>query len=399
MRELGNKIKKDFSVFQNNNLVYLDNGATAQTPDSVVLAMNDFYKNKANIHRGVYKLSDEATIKYENGRKIIAEFLGAGESEVFFTSGTTAGLNILANILTKNLKKGDNVVLTRLEHHANLIPWQQKAKEKGFELRFMELDENFEIDLNSAQKLIDKNTKAVSFAYISNVLGTIAPAKELIGLAKKVGAFSIVDGAQSVAYEKTDVKDLECDFFVFSGHKLYGPTGVGVVYGKKDLLEKLEPIFFGGSMIEKVDYDDATWNESPWKFEAGTPPIAEVIGLAEAVNYLQNSGLEKIFKYERDLREYALSRLREIDGLKIFGSKKKSAPIISFVMDGIHPHDIASILDAKNIAVRTGHHCAMPLMKYLGVAGTVRISFGLYNDKKEIDKLVVALKKVKKIFS
>jgi cysteine desulfurase/selenocysteine lyase len=396
--KIGKDIKKDFKIFSSNSLVYLDNGATAQIPNTVVQEIDKFYNEKANVHRGVYKLSDEATVKYENARKVIANFLGALSQEIVLTNGTTMGLNMLAQMLCRDLKIGDNIVLTRLEHHANLIPWQQQAKEKGFEIRFVELDKNLQIDLVSAKNLIDENTKIVSFAHISNALGVVLPAKELINLAKEVGAISIVDGAQSVPTIKTDVKDLDCDFLVFSGHKLYGPTGIGVLYGKKELLEKMEPVFFGGDMILKVDYENSTWNEIPQKFEAGTPPIAGAIGLAKAIKYVQNLGMQTVLEHEQNLCSYALQRLKEIKGLRVLAEGTDRISIISFVLEGVHPHDIATILDSQNVAVRAGHHCAMPLMKHIGLTGTTRISFGIYNDKEDIDKLVDALKKVKQIF-
>jgi len=396
--KLGKAIKKDFKIFDSSNLVYLDNGATAQIPNIVVEEMNNYYSVKSNIHRGAYKLSENASKKYEDARKVIADFLSAESQEILLTSGTTMGINMLSQMLCKDLKAGDNIVLTRLEHHANLIPWQQKSKEKGFEIRFIELNKNLELDLESAKKLINEKTKIVSFAHVSNALGVIAPAKKLIEIAKKVGAITILDGAQSIVSIEINVKDLDCDFFVFSGHKLYGPTGVGVIFGKIKLLEKLEPVNFGGDMISKVSYTDATWNEVPFKFEAGTPPIAQIIGLAKSIKYLQNVGMRSVFEHEQNVCSYAVKRLKEIDGLSILAEGAERISIISFVIEGVHPHDIASILDSQNIAVRAGHHCTMPLMKHLGINGTTRISFGIYNDEEDVDRLIEGLKKIKELF-
>ncbi|PJA89925.1 MAG: cysteine desulfurase [Candidatus Magasanikbacteria bacterium CG_4_9_14_3_um_filter_32_9] len=396
--KLGKDIKKDFKIFDSNNLVYLDNGATAQIPNIVVEEMNNYYSVKSNIHRGAYKLSGNASKKYEDARKVIADFLSAESQEIVLTGGTTSGINMLSQMLCKDLKAGDNIVLTRLEHHANLIPWQQKSKEKGFEIRFIELNKNLELDLESAKKLIDEKTKIVSFVHVSNALGVISPAKKLIKIAKKVGAITILDGAQSIVSIEVNVKDLDCDFFIFSGHKLYGPTGVGVIFGKIKLLEKLEPVNFGGDMISKVSYIDAIWNEVPFKFEAGTPPIAQVVGLAKSIKYMQDIGMKAVFEHEQNLCSYTIKSLKEIEGLSIIAEEAKRVSIISFVIEGVHPHDIASILDSQNIAVRAGHHCTMPLMKHLGINGTTRISFGIYNDVEDVDRLVEGLKKVKELF-
>lgn len=413
------KVKLHFPIFQTNpTLVYLDNAATTQTPQIVLDAMNDYYtKYRANIHRGLYDLSIQATEKYEQARKNIARFINAEPEEIIFTSGTTHGLNILAYIL--NFSKGDNIVLTRLEHHANLIPWQTVAKCTGAELRFIELTADYELDLQSAKKLIDKNTKLVSFTALSHSLGTHTPVTKIIELAKKYNTTTIVDAAQLVAHEPIDVKKLDCDFLVFSGHKMYGPTGIGILYGKKEKLQNLEPFIFGGGMIKEVNYETSSWAEVPNKFEGGTPNIAGVIGLGSAVKFIQEIGWEPIQKHEQELTEYVFSKLptfAKIIGLTSHSNKlganglvspswqegvrrgEISSGIISFIINGIHPHDIAEILNRCNIAVRAGHHCTMPLMKYLGLSGTVRISIGVYNTKEDIDKLIEGLKEVKKIF-
>jgi cysteine desulfurase/selenocysteine lyase len=391
-------IKTHFLIFKNHpNLVYLDNASTTQTPQIVLDAMSEHYTtNRANIHRGIYNLSTEATKKYEEARNKIAEFINAEPDEIIFTSGTTHGLNLLA--YTLNFSKGDNIVLTRLEHHANIIPWQTVAKCTGAELRFIELTPEHEIDLQSAKKLIDKNTKLVSFTALSNTLGTKVNVETIVQHAKKVNAITIVDAAQIISHEPIDVKKLGCDFLVFSGHKMYGPTGIGVLYGKKELLEKLDPFFYGGDMVNEVSYETATWADAPQKFEGGTPNIAGAIGLGAAVDFIQEIGWETIQKNERELTEYMFSKLPKF--VNIIGSNLKSekSGIISFTIDGVHPHDIAEILNRHNVAIRAGHHCTMPLMKHLGITGTARVSLAMYNTKEDINKLITGLEEVRNIF-
>lgn len=393
--------KSQFPIFQNHpNLVYLDSAASTQTPQIVLDAMNEYYTNyRSNIHRGLYDLSSTATEKYEAARRKVAKFIGAEKNEIIFTSGTTHGLNFLASSIGKNLKKGDNIVLTQLEHHANLVPWQMVAKEKGVELRFIAV-ENFEVSSESAKKLIDKNTKIVSFALVSNALGTIAPAKEIIELAKNVGATTIIDAAQAVAHMSTDVKELDCDFLVFSGHKMYGPTGIGVVYGKKEKLATLEPYFYGGDMIREVTYQNSSWADIPERFEGGTPNIAGAIGLGAAVDFIESIGWKKIVEHEKNLTEKFLLELQKIEGIKIIGVEnlEKRVGVISFTLEGVHPHDVAEILNRDHIAVRVGHHCCMPLMKLLGLSGTVRVSVGVYTTEQDIEKFIEGMKKVKNIF-
>ncbi len=391
------KIKAQFPIFQNHpTLVYLDNASTTQTPQIVIDLINDYYTHyRSNIHRGVYTLSEQATTAYEVSRSQVAQFINASPKEIIFTSGTTAALNQLASTLP--LSKGDNIVLTRFEHHANLIPWQVAAKHAGAEIRFIELTKNYEIDLENAQKIIDKNTKIVSFSLVSNVLGTHAPAAEIIALAKKYNAITIIDAAQGVAHEPIDVQKLDCDFLIFSSHKMYGPTGVGILYGKPERLHKLPPFLFGGDMIEAVSYTEASYAEPPNKFEAGTPNIAGVIGLGAAVDFIQNIGWRNITAHEQSLSEYALNALQN-SGAQIIGSPAQPCSVISFTLPNIHPHDIAEILNRYHICIRAGHHCAMPLMKYLGLPGTARISLGIYNTKEDIDELVKGLTEVKKIF-
>ncbi|MBP9695458.1 MAG: cysteine desulfurase [Candidatus Magasanikbacteria bacterium] len=405
-------IKKTFPIFQNHpqlrqgyagqaDFVYLDSASTTQTPQVVLDAMNSYYTNyRANIHRGVYKLSAEATEMYEGARKVLAKFINAQFEEIIFTSGSTEGLNMLAQTLGSTLKKGDNVVLTRMEHHANLIPWQEASKRYGFEIRWIEL-ENYELRIRNQElaKAIDEHTKIVSIVHVSNTLGTINPIEEIIAQAKKVGAITIIDAAQSVAHMPIDVKKLDCDFLVFSGHKMYGPTGIGVVYGKRERLEVLQPYMFGGDMIKEVTFEKATWHDIPWKFEAGTPNIAGAIGLAAAVQFIDSIGFEKIQEHEQELCTYALEELQKIPGLGIIGPQKNRVGVISFTLNSIHSHDIATILDQNNIAVRAGHHCTMPLMQHLGLTGTTRVSFGVYNNMEDVDQLINGIKEVQKIFS
>lgn len=396
------RVKGDFPIFQNHpQLVYLDNASTTQTPQVVMDAMNAYYsRHRANIHRGVYQLSSEATELYESARKVVANFIGADFEEIVFTSGTTHGLNLLAQTLCRDLKVGDNVVITRMEHHANLIPWQEMARWRGFEIRFVEL-ENYELRIHNQElsKIIDENTKVVSVTHISNTLGTVNPVKEIVAKAKRVGAVTIVDAAQSVAHMPIDVRDIDCDFLVFSGHKLYGPTGIGILYGKRERLEALPPFLFGGDMIREVTFEKATWNDVPWKFESGTPNIAGAIGLAAAIQYVKKIGLKDIGSHEAELTAYALEQLGKISGLQIIGPSTNRIGVISFTIDGIHPHDVASILDNKHhVALRAGHHCTMPLMQYLGIHGTTRISLGFYNTKKDVDTLTCGLTKVRDVF-
>lgn len=392
--------KKDFPIFTTHpDLVYLDSAASSQTPHAVIDAMDAYYKTyRANIHRGVYELSGQATEMYEAARQTVADFIGASFEEIIFTSGATQGLNLLAYTLGKNLKVGDNVVITRMEHHANLIPWQQMSQRYGFELRFIEMNQDFTLDLVSAETLIGARTKVVAFTHVSNTLGTIIPTEKLIGLAKKVGAISIVDAAQSIPHFPINVATLDCDALVFSGHKLYGPTGIGVLYGKKALLEQMDPWIFGGDMIKEVTYTSATWNDIPWKFEAGTPNIAGAIGLATAIQYVERIGYDVIEKHEQELIVYTLTELQKIAGLKIIGPDHDRVGVVSFTMEGIHPHDIASILDKYHVAVRAGHHCTMPLIQLLGIHGTTRASFGIYNSKDDVEKLIHGVQEVQKVF-
>ncbi|MFA6105251.1 MAG: SufS family cysteine desulfurase [Patescibacteria group bacterium] len=394
-------IKKQFPIFKNQpNLIYLDNAATTQICAPSLNALTDYYlKYRANVHRGVYNIAEKATTAFENARISAAKFLNSEQNEIIFTSGSTAGLNFLASSLTPRLSHRENVVITKLEHHSNLVPWQQAAKHYGFELRFIDVTSDFRIDLESAKKLIDQNTKIVSFAMVSNVLGSIAPAREIISLAKNVKALTIVDAAQAAAHLPIDVKKLNCDFLVLSGHKVYGPNGIGILYGKKELLsESVEPISFGGEMVSEVTVAGATWATVPHRFEAGTPNIAGAIGLGAALEFIGKIGWKKIANHEKNLTKYALQKLSPL--VKIFGPSlpTERAGVIAFTIPGIHPHDIADIINTKKIAARAGLHCAEPLHREFRLPGSVRISLGIYNNEKDIDALVSALKTAKKIF-
>jgi cysteine desulfurase / selenocysteine lyase len=392
--------RSDFKIFKSKpTLNYLDSAASSLTPEVVSDVMSQYYgEYRSNVHRGLYPLAVKATEQYEGARAMIAKHINATPEETIFTSGTTHGLNLLASGLGQNLRKGDNAVLTRLEHHANLIPWQQAATRHGFKLRFIDLSTDGMIDLNSARKLIDRKTKAVSFAWISNALGTVAPVKNLVNLARDVGAISIIDAAQVAGHQPIDVKKIDCDFLAFSGHKMYGPTGIGVLYGKIDRLNDLPPYMFGGEMIDQVTYEDATWAEPPLKFEAGTQNIAGAIGIAAAFGYLSQLGWEKIVSHEEKLKRYLLAKLhKKVNIVGLTGSSHR-AGVVSFDIPGVHAHDVAEILGTEGICIRAGHHCCAPLMKYLGVGSTARVSLGLYNTKDDIDQLIAGISKVKNTF-
>lgn len=395
-------VKNDFPIFQHHpDLHYLDSGATTQTPKMVIDAMDEYYtRYRSNTHRGMYGIAVTATEAFENARGTIAKSLNAETEEIIFTSGTTHGMNALAHTLSANLFIRDNVVVTKMEHHANLVPWQQMAARYGFELRFIDIRPDFRLDMESAKKLIDANTKIVSFTYVSNVLGTVNPAKELVALAKSVGAITIIDAAQAAPHFPIDVKAIDCDFLVYSGHKIYGPTGIGVLYGKRAMLEKhLQPFFFGGEMVLEVTLDHATWNEVPLRFEAGTQNIAGAIGLAAAINYRESIGWADIMKHEEELTAYLLERLQ--GHVQIIGPSVTENRIgaVAFTLPGIHPHDVAEIMGNVNVAIRAGSHCAMPLHQHFGVPATVRASLGIYNTRDDVDALIAAIEQTKKVFS
>ncbi|MBD1380800.1 cysteine desulfurase [Metabacillus arenae] len=383
------------------DLVYLDSAATSQKPLSVIEAVDKYYRGyNSNVHRGVHTLGTKATDEYEGAREKVRKFINAGSTEeVIFTRGATTALNTVAiSYARAYLKAGDEIVITHMEHHANVIPWQQAAKATGATLKYIPLQEDGTIALEDVKKTVTENTKIVSVMQVSNVLGTINPIKEIGKVAHEKGAIMVVDGAQSTPHMKVDVQDLDCDFFAFSAHKMCGPTGVGVLYGKKTILEKMEPAEFGGEMIDFVGLYESSWKELPWKFEAGTPIIAGAIGLGAAIDFLENIGFDTIEAHEHKLAGYAIERLSEVEGLTIYGPKER-AGLVTFNIEDVHPHDVATILDAEGIAVRAGHHCAQPLMKWLKVSSTARASFYLYNTEEEVDKLVEGVIKTKEYFS
>ncbi|MEC1623849.1 cysteine desulfurase SufS [Bacillus mojavensis] len=384
-----------------HDLVYLDSAATSQKPRAVIETLDKYYNQyNSNVHRGVHTLGTRATDGYEGAREKVRKFINAKSmAEIIFTKGTTTSLNMVAiSYARANLKPGDEVVITYMEHHANIIPWQQAVKATGATLKYIPLQEDGTISLDDVRATVTSNTKIVAVSHVSNVLGTVNPIKEMAKIAHDNGAVIVVDGAQSAPHMKIDVQDLDCDFFALSSHKMCGPTGVGVLYGKRALLENMEPAEFGGEMIDFVGLYESTWKELPWKFEAGTPIIAGAIGLGAAIDFLEEIGLDEISRHEHKLVAYALERFRQLDGVTVYGPEER-AGLITFNLDDVHPHDVATVLDAEGIAVRAGHHCAQPLMKWLDVTATARASFYLYNTEEEIDKLVEALQKTKEYFT
>lgn len=398
------KVKKDFPLLQNKvqgkPLIYLDNAATTQKPSVVIQTLVHYYEHlNANIHRGLYPLSENATLHYDQARKTVASFINAQPEEVIFTRNTTESLNCLAYTLHELFGKRTEIVLTVMEHHANLVPWQQLAKRRGMKLTFIRMTKNFLLDYDDAKQKITKKTAIVVFPFVSNALGTIIDIHALVKLSRTVGALTVVDAAQAVPSLCVDVKSLDVDFLAFSGHKMCGPTGIGVLYGKRALLEQMPPFHTGGDMIRRVTLETAEWNELPMKFEAGTPNIAGALGLAAAMDYLSGIGIKNIQQWEEELLRYALEALRKIPGITLYNpGPGKSIGIISFSLQGIHPHDIAAILGSEGICIRGGHHCAMPLMDILGVHGTARVSFYVYTTKEDVDALVAGVQKVQALF-
>ena len=395
-----NEIRKDFPILSREvngkPLVYLDNGATAQKPKVVIDAINGYYSHdNSNIHRGVHTLSQAATTAYEEARKKIQHWVNAEYSEeVIFTKGTTDGINLISNAWGRaNLQKDDEVIITEMEHHSNIVPWQMICDEKGAKLKVIPINDQGELLLDEYKKLLSPKTKMVALVHISNALGTINPVKEVTRLAHEVGAKVVIDGAQQVAHAAPNVRDLDADFYVFGLHKMFGPTGVGILYGKKQLLESIPPYQGGGDMIKTVTFEKTTYNELPHKFEAGTPNISAGIASAATIDYINSLNWKEIHIYENELLEYATSELKKIEGLKIIGEAKNKASVISFVVKGIHAYDIGVIVDKMGVAVRTGHHCTQPLMNRFGIQGTVRASFAFYNTKEEVDLLITALKR------
>ena len=402
-------IRADFPIlereFDGTPLVYLDNAATTHTPEPVVEAMSDYYRRyNSNVHRGIHHLSQEASIAYEDAHDRVAEFIGAsgGREEIIFTKNTTESENLLAYAWGLNeLGPGDEVVLTEMEHHASLVTWQQVAQRTGADCRFIRITEDGRLDMDHAEELITDDTAIVSAVHVSNSLGTVNPVGELTSLAHDHGAFSFIDGAQAVPNRPVDVEEIDADFYAFSGHKMAGPTGIGVLYGKKHLLEEMEPYLYGGGMIRKVTFEDSTWADLPWKFEPGTPPIAEGIGLHAAVDYLDEIGMDRIEEHERQLTAYAYERLSEEDDVEIYGPEPgpDRGGLVGFNVDGVHAHDLASIMNDHAVAIRAGDHCTQPLHDKLGVAASARASFYIYNTRAEIDTLVEAIDDARQLFA
>ena len=400
-----NKIRADFPILgrevYGKPLVYLDNGATTQKPRVVVEAMTDeYYSVNANVHRGVHFLSQRATELHEGSRETVRAFINArSTSEIVFTRGTTESINLLASSFTESqMSEGDEVIISTMEHHSNIVPWQLMAAKHGIVIKVIPMSDNGELLLDAYRELFTERTRIVSVAHVSNVLGTVNPVEEMICYAHEQGVPVLVDGAQSVPHMPVDVQALDADFYVFSGHKVYGPTGVGVLYGKEAWLDRLPPYQGGGEMIQTVSFEKTTFNELPFKFEAGTPDFVGTTGLARALDYVSAIGMDKIAAYEHELTAYATERLMQIPGMRIFGQAKEKGSVISFLVGDIHHFDLGTLLDRLGIAVRTGHHCAQPLMQRLGIEGTVRASFGLYNTKEEIDALVAGIDRVRRMF-
>ncbi|MEK4439341.1 cysteine desulfurase [Paenibacillus sp. FSL K6-2862] len=382
-------------------LVYLDNAATSQKPLAVINAIKHYYEfENSNVHRGVHTLGSRATDAYEGAREKVAKFINARRTqEIIFTRGTTTALNLVASSYGRSVcKEGDEIVITPMEHHSNLIPWQQVAKETGATLKYIPLQPDGNIDLADVEKTITNKTKIVAIAYVSNVMGVIHPVKQIAEIAHRNGAVIVVDGAQSTPHMKVDVQDLDCDFYALSGHKMCGPTGIGALYGKKALLESMEPVEFGGEMIDEVGLYESNWKELPWKFEGGTPIIAGAVGLGAAIDFLEQISMDEIAHHESVLAAYATERMAEIDGLTIYGPAKRHVGVVTFNLGDVHPHDVATVLDASGVAIRAGHHCCQPLMRWLQVSSTARASFYLYNNEQDVDRLVSALIQTKEYF-
>lgn len=400
------KIRQDFAILDqvvnDEPLVYLDNAATTQKPQVVLDALMTYYhEDNANVHRGVHTLAERATAAYEASREKFRQFINAKSTkEVLFTRGTTTGLNWVGRFAEQVLEPGDEVVISIMEHHSNIIPWQEACKKAGAKLVYAYLKDG-QLDMEDLANKITEKTKFVSLAQVSNVLGCINPVKEIAKLAHQVGAYMVVDGAQSAPHMAIDVQDLDCDFFTLSGHKMLGPTGIGVLYGKEEILNQTNPIEFGGEMIDFVYEQEATWKELPWKFEAGTPNIAGAIALGVAVDYLSALGMGNVHAYEQELVDYVLPKLQAIEGLTVYGPEDPSqhAGVIAFNIDGLHPHDVATALDYEGVAVRAGHHCAQPLINHLGISSAARASFYIYNTKEDCDKLVEAILATKEFFN
>ena len=391
-------IREEFPILHQKingeDLVYLDNAASTQKPKAVINAIRDYYENDhSNVHRGVHTLSVRATEAYENAREKVSQFVNSpNKNQIIFTKGTTESINLIAGSLTNLIEKNDEILITAMEHHSNIVPWQELCKRTGAILKIIPINDNGEILIDKYTEMVTNKTKLVSVVHLSNTLGTINPIEEIIDTAKLNNAITVIDGAQSAGHLLVDVQELDCDFYLFSGHKVFGPTGIGVLYGKENILNQIDPYQFGGEMILKVTFDETTYNGLPHKFEAGTPNIAGAVGIGASIDFINSLDRELCHQYEMSLHDYALEKLEQFDNIRIIGKSSKKSAIISFVIDGIHPHDIGTIINQKGIAVRTGHHCTMPLMDFYGIPGTVRASFSIYNNHAEVDKLIDAIK-------
>jgi cysteine desulfurase/selenocysteine lyase len=399
-------IRKDFPILaqqvHGKPLIYLDNAATSQKPKCVIEALTRFYQmDNANIHRGVHQLSERSTQSYEAARGKVQRFLNAANTrEIIFVRGATEGINLVAQTYGRtHVSAGDEIVISAMEHHSNIVPWQMLCEEKGAALRVIPINDRGEMEFDQFEKLLNHRTRLVAVSHVSNALGTINPVREIVKTAHGWNVPVLIDGAQAVPHMKVDVRSLDCDFYVFSGHKVFGPTGIGVLYGKEQLLEEMPPWQGGGDMIRSVTFDKTTYNELPYKFEAGTPDIAGVIGLGAAIDYLDQIGMDAVAAHEHDLLEYGTRALESISGLRLIGTAREKAGVLSFVIDGVHPHDAGTILDREGVAVRTGHHCAQPVMDRFGVSATTRASLAFYNTREDIDALVAGIQKVKEVFA
>ena len=391
--------KSDFPIFKNNNITYLDTASTSQKPQPVINSIIDFYQNyNSNVHRGLYPWAEKATSTYESARNKVAKYINTNSQNIIFTKGTTESINFISSSWGhNNINQKNNIVITEMEHHSNIVPWQILAKRTGAELRYIPISSSGELVLDNIDQIIDENTKIISMIHQSNVLGTINPIDIIIKEAHQKGAKILIDAAQSIAHQNIDVKDINCDFLVFSGHKMLGPTGIGCLYVKENLLNDLEPYQTGGQMIHRVDREVSTWNDAPFRFEAGTPNIAGVIGISAALDYLNKFGMDKIKSHNYLITQYCIKQLKDIRGITIYGDNVNRGPVISFNINGIHSYDLATLLSQQNIYIRSGHHCAQPIMKKLNITGSNRVSLYIYNDFNDIDKLVEGIKKARKI--
>ena len=397
-KEVLNKIRDVFPILDQKingeDLIYLDNAASTQKPKSVINAIKDYYENDhSNVHRGVHTLSVRATEAYENARVKVAEFLNSPNvHQIIFTKGTTDSINLIASSVTNLVQKDDEILITSMEHHSNIVPWQELCKRTGAVLKVIPINKNGELLIDEYANMISSRTKIISIVHLSNTLGTINPVEDIIEIAKSHDVITVIDGAQAAGHLPIDVQKLDCDFYLFSGHKIFGPTGIGVLYGKENILNEIDPYQFGGEMILKVTFEETTYNDLPHKFEAGTPNIAGAVGIGASIDFINGLDRDLAHQHEMSLHDYALEKLEEIEGVRIIGNASNKSAIISFVIDGLHPHDIGTIINQKGIAVRTGHHCTMPLMDFYRVPGTVRASFSIYNNHSEVDKLIDAIK-------